>query len=138
MEPHSPNPNQRGETMQIQINTGDSVEGREALFRHTETVVKDALGRFADHVTRVEVHLSDVNGQKAGDNDKRVLMEARVAGRQPIAVTELAGSLHQAIEGATQKLKRSLDTTLGKLGDKRRIPAPPLPGDSALPEDDEA
>jgi ribosomal subunit interface protein len=124
--------------MQIQINTGESVEGREALHRHTETVVTDALGRFSDHVTRVEIHLSDVNGQKAGDNDKRVMMEARIAGRQPIAVTEQAGSLHQAIDGATQKLKRSLDTTFGKLADKRRIAAPPPPAAAALPEDDEA
>ena len=124
--------------MQIQINTGESVEGREALFKHTEAVVKDALGRFSDHVTRVEVHLSDVNGQKAGDRDKRVMMEARIAGRQPLAVTDEAGSLHQAIDGATQKLKRSLDAALGKLADKRRIPAPPLPADAALPGDDPA
>lgn len=124
--------------MQIQINTGESVEGREALFRHTEAVVKDALGRFSDHVTRVEVHMSDVNGQKVGDNDKRVLMEARIAGRQPIAVTDQAGSLHQAIDGATQKLKRSLDGTFGKLADKRRIPSPPLPAEAALPDDDPA
>ena len=124
--------------MQIQINTGESVEGREALFRHTEAVVKDALGRFSDHVTRVEVHMSDVNGQKVGDNDKRVLMEARIAGRQPIAVTDQAGSLHQAIDGATQKMKRSLDGAFGKLADKRRIPAPPLPADPPLPEDDQA
>ena len=122
--------------MQIQINTGESVEGREALFRHTEAVVKDALGRFADQVTRVEIHMSDVNGQKVGDNDKRVLMEARIAGRQPIAVTDQAGSLHQAIDGATQKLKRSLDGTFGKLGDKRRIPSPPLPAEAPLPDDD--
>jgi ribosome-associated translation inhibitor RaiA len=124
--------------MQIQVNTGESVEGREALLRHTESVVKEALGRFSDHVTRVEVHLSDVNGHKAGENDKRVLMEARIAGRQPIAVTDQAGSLHQAIDGATQKLKRSLDGTFGKLADKRRIPAPPAPAAEALPGDDEA
>ncbi len=112
--------------MQIQINTGDSVEGREALSHHAETVVKDALGRFLDQVTRIEIHLSDVNGQKAGDNDKRCLMEARVAGRQPIAVTESANSVHQAIDGATQKMKRSLDGVLGKLADKRRAAAPPI------------
>ena len=122
--------------MQIQINTGESVNGREALYRHTQDVVNDALGRFADHITRVEIHLSDVNGQKAGDNDKRVLMEARIAGRQPIAVSEHAGNLHQAIDGATQKLKRSLDAALGKLADKRRVAPPPLPADPPLPEDD--
>jgi len=124
--------------MQIQINTGESVNGREALHSHTEDVVRDVLGRFAEHITRIEVHMSDVNGQKAGDNDKRVLMEARIAGRQPIAVTEQAGSLHQAIDGATQKLRRSLDTTFGKIADQRRTPAPPLPANPALPEDDPA
>lgn len=112
--------------MQVQVNTGTSVEGHEALSHHAEGVVRDALERFSEQVTRVEIHLSDVNGQKAGDNDKRCLMEARLAGRQPIAVTELANSLHQAIDGAAQKLKRSLDGTLGKQADKRRVPAPPV------------
>jgi ribosome-associated translation inhibitor RaiA len=53
-------------------------------------------------------------------------MEARVAGRQPVAVTDQAGSLHQAIDGAAQKLKRSLDSTLGKLGEHKRT-TPPIP-----------
>lgn len=109
--------------MQILLNTDESVQGRDALSRHTEEVVQRVLERFSREVTRVEVHLSDVNGQKAGENDKRCLMEARVAGLQPIAVIEHANSLHQAIDGAAQKLKRSLDTTLGKLGEHTRNPA---------------
>lgn len=112
--------------MQVQFNTDESVEGHDALAHHAETVVRKALARFTEQVTRVEIHLSDVNGQKAGDNDKRCLMEARIAGRQPTAVTEQADSLHQAIDGAAQKLKRSLDSTLGKLADQRhRAPATP-------------
>jgi ribosome-associated translation inhibitor RaiA len=111
--------------MQIQFNTDESVPGHEALGRHAEQVVRRALARFGDDVTRVEIHLSDVNGAKAGENDKRCLMEARVAGRQPTAVSEQAGSLHQAIDGAAQKLKRSLDSTLGKLDDSKRAAAPP-------------
>jgi ribosome-associated translation inhibitor RaiA len=76
----------------------------------------------------VEIHLSDSNGQKAGANDKRCLLEARIAGRQPIAVTEEANSLHQAIDGAARKMKRSLDSTLGKLGDhKRSTSLPDIP-----------
>jgi len=114
----------RKNSMQIQFNTDESVDGREALGRHAEEVVQRVLGRFSDEVTRVEIHLSDVNGQKAGENDKRCLMEARVAGRQPVAVTDQANTLHQAIDGAAQKLKRSLDSTLGKLGEhKRNSPA---------------
>jgi len=106
--------------MQVQFNTDESVSGRDALGRHAEEVVRRVLGRFSDDVTRVEIHLSDSNGQKAGENDKRCLMEARVAGRQPIAVTEEANSLHQAIDGAAQKMKRSLDSALGKLVDQKR------------------
>jgi len=112
--------------MQIQFNTDESVDGREALARHAKEVVQRVLGRFSDDVTRVEIHLSDVNGQKTGENDKRCLMEARVAGRQPVAVTDQTGSLHQAIDGAAQKLKRSLDSTLGKLGEHKRT-APSIP-----------
>ncbi len=122
--------------MQIQLNTDESVDGREALGRHAEEVVRRTLGRFSDDVTRVEIHLSDVNGQKAGENDKRCLMEARVAGRQPIAVTEQANSLHQAIDGAAQKLKRSLDSTLSKMGDHKR--STPMPDSPDEPQNEQA
>jgi ribosome-associated translation inhibitor RaiA len=110
--------------MHVQFNTDESVVGREALGRHAEEVVRKVLDRFSNEVTRVEIHLSDSNGQKAGDNDKRCLMEARLAGRQPIAVTDEANTLHQAIDGAAQKMKRSLDSTLGKLGDHKRKSLP--------------
>jgi len=111
--------------MQVLFNTDESVPGREALGRHAEEVVRKVLDRFSNEVTRVEIHLSDVNGQKAGDHDKRCLMEARVAGRQPVAATEQANTLHQAIDGAAQKMKRSLDSTLGKLGEhKHHSPVP--------------
>lgn len=115
--------------MQVQFNTDESVPGGDTLGRHAEEVVRLALDRFSDDVTRVEIHLSDVNGQKAGENDKRCLMEARVAGLQPLAVTEQAGSLHAAIEGAAQKLKRALDTTLGKMEDRKRSGAGPASPD---------
>lgn len=122
--------------MQVQFNTDESVEGHEELGRHAESVVRKALDRFSEQVTRVEIHLSDVNGQKAGDNDKRCVIEARVAGRQPLAVTELANTVHQAIDGAAHKIKRSLDSTLGKLADKKRTAPPPAEAtDEALPDD---
>ena len=117
--------------MQVQFNTDESVVGREALARHAEHVVRRVLDRFSNEVTRVEIHLSDSNGQKAGENDKRCLMEARVAGRQPIAVADEASTLHQAIDGATRKMKRSLDSTLGKLVDHKRKPAPSASDDES-------
>lgn len=115
--------------MQIQFNTDESVDGNERLAQHATEVVERLLSRFRDRVTRVEVHVSDVNGKKAGDDDKRCLMEARIAGRQPVAVTELAGTVHQAIDGAAAKLKRALETEQGKLESRRRATAEPAEPD---------
>jgi ribosome-associated translation inhibitor RaiA len=82
-----------------------------------EAVVRDALDRFSAKITRVEVHLSDQNSDKKfGAEDKRCLLEARLAGLQPISASYQAATLEQAVEGAVEKLKRSLDSTLGRLG----------------------
>jgi ribosome-associated translation inhibitor RaiA len=102
--------------MKIQINT-DQISGSEGLIQHAESVVESTLGHLADHITRIEVHISDQNGNKGGDHDKRCLMEARLKGHQPVAVTNEAGTIGQAISGAADKLKSSLDHTLGRLSD---------------------
>ena len=104
--------------MQIQVNTGNNITGSEALTRQVEGVVEGALGRFGGRVTRVEVHLNDVNGPKGGDDDHRCQMEARLDGLQPVSVTEQAATLDQALSGAAKKLQRTLDSTLGKLRDR--------------------
>jgi len=98
--------------MQIQINTDANIEGREKLAAHVHGVVEHALGRFRERITRVEVHLSDENGEKSGADDKRCVMEARLEGRQPIAVTHRAATLHEAVKDAAEKLERSIDSTL--------------------------
>lgn len=104
--------------MHIQVNTDRHVDGSIGLTRHIETILKSSLERFSTRITRVEVHLSDENSHKGGTNDKRCLMEARLAGLQPIAVSHLAATLEQAIDGATGKLERALDSRLGRI-DKR-------------------
>ena len=87
------------------------------MARRAEAAVERTLGHLAQHVTRVEVHLSDENGKKGGSHDKRCMMEARLERHQPIAVTHEAETIHQAIDGAAGKLKSSLDHTLGRLSD---------------------
>lgn len=100
--------------MKIQINTGHNIDGREAMARHAESVVEATLRHLTEHVTRVEVHLSDQNSEKGGHTDKRCLMEARVEGHQPIAVTDEAETVHQAIAGAAEKLKQALGHVLSR------------------------
>lgn len=114
--------------MQIQINTDHNIEGREALTARVSSVVENTLRRISDHITRVEVHLSDENSdKKGGDNHMRCLMEARLQGRQPAAVTHQAATLDQAVDGAADKLARLIESTLGRLRDHkgRRTEQPP-------------
>ncbi|MBA2355586.1 MAG: HPF/RaiA family ribosome-associated protein [Acidobacteria bacterium] len=101
--------------MHVQINTDRNIHGSEALSAQVEAVVVGALGRFVDHVTRVEVHLSDENGGKGGGEDKRCLMEARLEGRQPTAVSHQAATVEAAMDGAAAKLARAIESTLGRL-----------------------
>ncbi len=101
--------------MQIQVNTDHNIEGHEAFSSQVKTKIADALNRFSKHVTRIEVHIRDENSDKGGMNDKRCLMEARLEGRQPIAVTHQAADLNQAVNGATDKLKSVIESTLGRL-----------------------
>ncbi|HUG98126.1 MAG TPA: HPF/RaiA family ribosome-associated protein [Gammaproteobacteria bacterium] len=101
--------------MLIQINTDDNVNQSDALTERIEATVRDVLARFADQVTRVEVHLSDENSdKKSGSADIRCLLEARLAGLQPVAVTDAAATVEQAVDGAVRKMRRSLDSTLGR------------------------
>lgn len=105
--------------MQININTDKTIERHQGLDDHVQSVVSAAVQRFADHITRVEVHLSDENSQKSVDGGNRCLLEARVTGYQPIAVSDHSAHLHQAITGAADKLKRAIDSALGRLHDKK-------------------
>jgi len=105
--------------MLIQINTDSNIEGDDALAQQVEAVVRNTLDRFSEQITRVEIHLSDENSDKqSGTEDKRCLLEARLAGLQPIAVSHQAATLEQAVDGAAEKLKRTLDSTLGRLGNR--------------------
>ncbi len=101
--------------MTIQFNTDHNINGKEKLTAPFIEQIAEELSRFSDHITRIEAHLTDENGKKSGGNDKRCVLEARVEGRPPIAVTSHADTYHQAVDAAIDKLKASLDTVFGKI-----------------------
>ena len=101
--------------MLIKINTDHNIQGREALAGRLTGVVEQALARVSEHITRVEIHLSLESGGKSGQSDKRCVMEARVESHQPIVVSDQAGSLDQAVEGAAAKMLRAVDSAYGRL-----------------------
>ncbi len=104
--------------MQVQLHTDNSLVSRNGLAQEVEATVKTALRRWSERVTRVEVHLSDLNSHKGGAADKRCVMEARLGGLQPVAVTNRAATLEEAVAGAANKLTRSLESLLGRLNDR--------------------
>lgn len=119
--------------MNIQLNTDVHIDHTETLTARVSATIEQALGRFAQQVTRVEVHLSDENGGKSGQQDQRCMLEARLEGRQPVAVTDYAATLEQAVNGAAQKLARLLESTLGRLHDQHKT-ASDLPSSETDPE----
>lgn len=106
--------------MQVQVKTDNHIEGGVELTREVEAVVDGTLGRFREWVTRLVVQINDENsGAKAGDNDKRCLMEARPEGLKPVAVSHHGATVDQAVKGCAKKLARLLDDTKGRLNDHK-------------------
>ncbi|MCJ7553377.1 MAG: HPF/RaiA family ribosome-associated protein [Ignavibacteriaceae bacterium] len=101
--------------MKIQFNTDNNIKVSNELRVSLTSLISNELSRFNDHITRLEVHLSDEDGHKDGQNDKRCMIEARLEGMQPIAVTNHADSHELAVTGAVDKLKSSIDTIEGRL-----------------------
>jgi len=101
--------------MQVLLHSDPNTDGGHLMAEHLNDVVKKALGRFGERVTRVEAHLSDVNSAtRSSDNDIHCTLEARLNGLDPIIVKDQAGNAHQAIDGALRKLKRAVGTELEK------------------------
>lgn len=101
--------------MQIQINTDNHIEGNQRLETFFSAELKKELERFDHLITRVEVHFGDENSEKFGKNDKRCLIEVRIAKKEPFAVTDHADTIEKAFHNALDKIKRKLNTTQEKM-----------------------
>ena len=93
--------------MQIQVNFGD-IDHSDPVAEHVNASVESALARFADRITRVEVHLRDDKSGRKGPDDHRCLMEARLAGEKPLAVDAKAMDIYQAISECAAKLEHAV------------------------------
>ncbi len=121
--------------MQIEVSTGNQIEGSQEFLAQVEGTVTDGLSRFSDRITRVIVHFGDENSPtKQGDNDKRCSVEVRLAGLQPIAVTGNGDITEQALSNAMDKIVKTLGRTLERLNDpKGRTPYGGRPEDLEEP-----
>ncbi|KUO60075.1 MAG: ribosomal subunit interface protein [Alphaproteobacteria bacterium BRH_c36] len=102
--------------MQFQLNTDANIQGDARLAEVAENSVVSALGHLTSRLTRVEVHLVDVNGAKGGAADIRCTIEARPQGMHPQTVTHSDANVEAALRGGAKKMRTLLDNEFGKLG----------------------
>jgi hypothetical protein len=101
--------------MKIQFNTDKNINGTEDFISSLTILVEENLEKFSSQITRIEVHLSDEDGDKDGLKAKRCLLEARLSGMNPIAVSSQSDTEEQAVYESLNKLKSSLETIFGRL-----------------------
>lgn len=101
--------------MIIQINTGHNISENEKMDDYFKSLIADSLKHYSEHITRIEVHFKDENGNKEGPKDKRCVLEARIEGMQPIAVTAEANTMADALNSAIEKMDASLKTIIGQM-----------------------
>ncbi|HEV7658356.1 MAG TPA: HPF/RaiA family ribosome-associated protein [Allosphingosinicella sp.] len=101
--------------MFVQIRTDNHIKSDAEANARLEEKVRSKLRRFDQRITGVEVHVTDMNGAKGGDGDKRVSLEVRVNGHEPVGVHADAARVEAAVTLAADKAVRALDHALGKL-----------------------
>jgi len=98
--------------MKIQVNGDHNILVNADLRHFVEHEVGRLLERFAMRLTRVEVHLTDVDNKKTGKRDKRCLVEARPAGARPLTVSARAVNTPYAVDEALRKMRSCLAASL--------------------------
>ena len=111
--------------MHVQINSDNNISMHSKLSDAIGAYINKLLERFAPYLTRVEVHLTGENLEKAGSKEtgpktKRCVLEDRAKRLQPLVVTNKSTNIEDAFSGAAVKMHRQLETTYGRLADKRR------------------
>ena len=101
--------------MIVNFQTDNHINGSEEVSGPLTALITKELNRFSGHITTLEVHLADENGDKKGENDKRCTIEAHVKGLKPVVATNHANTRDESVKGAAIKLKSALDSLLGKL-----------------------
>jgi hypothetical protein len=102
--------------MKVQVNTSNDIDNKDTLESWANEYLNERLARFEQDITSIEVQMTDENhAVKGGGVDKRCMMEARVNGRAPIAVTNYAPDQNLSFRGAAEKLEHALEHAFGKL-----------------------
>jgi len=84
----------------------------ESLYEYSDQRIRSAVTRFEDHIQRISMWLSDINGPKGG-RDKHCRLQIVLAGDTDVVIEDTQADLHvainRAVERAARSLKRKLD-----------------------------
>ena len=101
--------------MEIEIYTDNDIEDREAIRDYFRASVARELRPVGGHITGVEVHLGDENGNRRGGDSKRCVIVVQLEGHLPMSVTHHGTTFGTAVDGACDRLNRMIENALGAL-----------------------
>jgi len=104
--------------MTIQVNTDNHIDGSERMNEYVSERIEDGLKHYVDKITRVEVHVSDLNADKGGADDIQCKIEVRMSGQDPILTESKDATEEDALNGALHKMQATLRTVVGKMQEK--------------------
>lgn len=113
--------------MLIEVNTDATITQSEELTSAVRSKVSEYIGRFSDRVSRIGVQLRAVNDGPGGSN-MRCVIEARLDGLEPQAVSDQAETIELAYAGAVMKLQKGLESAFGSQQGARPVAATDRPG----------
>jgi len=87
----------------VQIRTDNHIKSDAEANARLEEKVRSKLRRFDQRISGVEIHVADMNGAKGGDGDKRVSLEIRISGHEPVGVHADAARVDAAVALAADK-----------------------------------
>ena len=107
--------------MEIYLNSDNATELDQSFASAVDERISERLEtRFGSRLTRVEVHVRDIDGTTNGPSGIEAQIEARPANGAPIVVKERAGEPMQAVNSALGTLVTRLDSIFSKADQHRR------------------
>jgi ribosomal subunit interface protein len=91
----------------------------DALRSHVQRRLGFALSSRDDHILRIQVRLSDINGPRGGA-DKRCHIQVTISQLADVVIEDTELDIYTAIDRAADRASRTLDRRLSRHRDNQR------------------
>lgn len=107
--------------MEVHFNSDNAVDGNDELATQVRERISERLDeRFGSRLTRIEVHVRDIDGTSTGPDGIEATIEARPSNGAPIAVTARNSGPMEAVNSALGTMVNRLDAVFGKADRHRK------------------